>query len=140
MRHAIGYVTQDIAVIQDADMEYDPADVPALIAPIVRGVADVVYGSRLGGAPQRAYMFWHLMGNRLLSMLTGVLFNTTLSDMETGYKASRPPARTGRGGSPGSSSAIGAQPERRPRWPAPQPCNLFLGRFLRLRRTGPKPG
>ena len=71
-------------------MEYDPADVIALIAPIEQGVADVVYGSRLsGGAPQRAYMFWHLIGNRFLSLLTGVLFNTTLSDMETGYKAFR---------------------------------------------------
>ena len=69
-------------------MEYDPAEVPALIEPIERGVADVVYGSRLrGGRPQRAYLFWHLVGNRFLSLLTNVLFNTTLSDMETGYKA-----------------------------------------------------
>jgi len=56
----------------------------------VRGVADVVYGSRLsGGRPQRAYLFWHLVGNRFLSLLTNLLFNTTLSDMETGYKALR---------------------------------------------------
>jgi glycosyltransferase involved in cell wall biosynthesis len=90
VRLAATRITQEIAVIQDADMEYDPADVVALIAPIERGVADVVYGSRLsGGAPQRAYMFWHLIGNRFLSLLTGVLFNTTLSDMETGYKAFR---------------------------------------------------
>lgn len=90
VRTAIARMTQEIAVIQDADMEYDPADVVALIAPIERGIADVVYGSRLaGGAPQRAYLFWHLMGNRFLSLLTGVLYNTTLSDMETGYKAFR---------------------------------------------------
>lgn len=90
VRLAATRVTKDIAVIQDADMEYDPADVVALIAPIERGVADVVFGSRLsGGAPQRAYLFWHLLGNRFLSLLTGVLFNTTLSDMETGYKAFR---------------------------------------------------
>ncbi len=90
VRLAATRITKDIAVIQDADMEYDPADVIALIAPIERGVADVVYGSRLsGGAPQRAYMFWHLVGNRFLSLLTGLLFNTTLSDMETGYKAFR---------------------------------------------------
>ena len=90
VRVALTRMTKEIAVIQDADMEYDPADVVALIAPIQRGVADVVYGSRLsGGAPQRAYLFWHLMGNRFLSLLTGVLFNTTLSDMETGYKAFR---------------------------------------------------
>ena len=90
VRAAAARITKPIAVIQDADMEYDPADVVALIAPIERGVADVVYGSRLtGGAPQRAYLFWHLMGNRFLSLLTGVLYNTTLSDMETGYKAFR---------------------------------------------------
>jgi hypothetical protein len=64
--------------------------VPRLIEPIVRGAADVVFGSRLsGGQPQRAYMFWHLVGNRLLSLATNVLFNTTLTDMETGYKAFR---------------------------------------------------
>jgi len=71
-------------------MEYDPADVPSLIEPIERGVANVVYGSRLsGGRPQRAYLFWHLVGNRFLTLTTNVLFNTTLSDMETGYKAFR---------------------------------------------------
>jgi glycosyltransferase involved in cell wall biosynthesis len=90
LRAAIPHVDGEIAVIQDADMEYDPAEVPALIEPIERGVADVVYGSRLrGGRPQRAYLFWHLVGNRFLSLLTNVLFNTTLSDMETGYKAFR---------------------------------------------------
>ena len=90
LRNAIGHIDGDIAVIQDADMEYDPAEVPKLIEPIERGAADVVYGSRLkGGEPQRAYMFWHLIGNRFLSLLTGILYNTTLSDMETGYKAFR---------------------------------------------------
>jgi glycosyltransferase involved in cell wall biosynthesis len=90
IRAAIPHIDGDIAVIQDADMEYDPADVPALIEPITRGAADVVYGSRLsGGRPQRAYLFWHLVGNRFLSLLTNLLFNTTLSDMETGYKAFR---------------------------------------------------
>jgi glycosyltransferase involved in cell wall biosynthesis len=90
IRAALPYVDGEIAVIQDADMEYDPADVPALIEPIANGVADVVFGSRLsGGRPQRAYMFWHLVGNRFLSLMTNVLFNTTLSDMETGYKAFR---------------------------------------------------
>jgi glycosyltransferase involved in cell wall biosynthesis len=90
VRAAIPHADGDVAVIQDADLEYDPADVPALIEPIERGVADVVYGSRLsGGRPQRAYLFWHLVGNRFLSLLTNVLYNTTLSDMETGYKAFR---------------------------------------------------
>jgi glycosyltransferase involved in cell wall biosynthesis len=90
LRAGIPLIDGEIAVIQDADMEYDPLEVPKLIAPIQDGVADVVYGSRLsGGMPQRAYMFWHLVGNRFLSLVTGILFNTTLSDMETGYKAFR---------------------------------------------------
>jgi glycosyltransferase involved in cell wall biosynthesis len=90
IRAGIPAIDGDIAVIQDADMEYDPVEVPDLIEPIVRGVADVVYGSRLrGGKPQRAYLFWHLVGNRFLSLLTSFLYNTTLSDMETGYKAFR---------------------------------------------------
>ena len=90
VRTGIARSTGDVVLIQDADMEYDPTEVPSLIEPIVRGNADVVFGSRLsGGRPQRAYLFWHLVGNRFLSLLTGVLFNTTLSDMETGYKAFR---------------------------------------------------
>jgi len=90
VRAAIPHADGEICVIQDADLEYDPADVPALIEPIERGSADVVFGSRLsGGRPQRVYMFWHLVGNRFLSMLTNILYNTTVSDMETGYKAFR---------------------------------------------------
>ena len=90
IRAAIAHADGEIAVIQDADMEYDPAEVPELIEPIIRGSADVVFGSRLrGGKPQRAHLFWHLVGNRFLSLLTNVLYNTTLSDMETGYKAFR---------------------------------------------------
>jgi glycosyltransferase involved in cell wall biosynthesis len=90
VRAGIPHANGEITLIQDADMEYDPIDVPALIEPIQRGVADAVYGSRLsGGRPQRAYLFWHLVGNRFLTLLTNVLFNTTLHDMETGYKAFR---------------------------------------------------
>ena len=90
IRAAIPHAEGEISLIQDADMEYDPAEVPALIEPILRGSADVVFGSRLsGGKPQRAYLFWHLVGNRFLSLLTNLLFNTTLTDMETGYKAFR---------------------------------------------------
>jgi glycosyltransferase involved in cell wall biosynthesis len=90
IRRAIQEADGEIAVIQDADMEYDPVEVPELIEPIVRGAADVVFGSRLrGGKPQRAFLFWHLVGNRFLSLVTNALFNTTLSDMETGYKAFR---------------------------------------------------
>src|SRR4051795_4208909 len=85
IRAAIPHLDGEITVIQDADLEYDPADVPQLIEPIERGVADVVFGSRLsGGRPQRAYFFWYLVGNRFLSLLASLLFNTTLSDLETG--------------------------------------------------------
>ena len=80
----------DIVLIQDADLEYDPVDIPELIRPLVEGRADAVYGSRLrGGEPQRAHLFWHYVGNRFLSLVTNVLFNTTISDMEVGYKAFR---------------------------------------------------
>jgi len=90
LRAAIARASGDICVIQDADLEYDPDDVPRLVRPIVEGYADVVYGSRLkGGAPQRAFMFWHLVGNRCLSLLASVLYDTPLSDIETGYKAFR---------------------------------------------------
>jgi glycosyltransferase involved in cell wall biosynthesis len=90
IRAAIPHIEGEIAIIQDADMEYDPAEVPNIIEPITRGVADVVLGSRLsGGRPQRTYLFWHYVGNHFLSLLTNVLFNTTLSDIETGYKAFR---------------------------------------------------
>lgn len=87
VRTGIGRVSGNIVIIQDADLEYDPGDYFSLIEPIIRGDADVVYGSRLsGGSPQRVYMFWHLMGNRFLSFMTNILYNTTLTDMETGYK------------------------------------------------------
>jgi glycosyltransferase involved in cell wall biosynthesis len=90
VRTAMAHMDGGIAVIQDADMEYDPVDVPELIEPIEHGVADVVFGSRLtGGRPQRAHLFWHLVGNRFLSLVTNILYNTTLHDMETGYKAFR---------------------------------------------------
>jgi glycosyltransferase involved in cell wall biosynthesis len=88
VRTGIERSTGDIVVIQDADLEYDPQDIPRLLDPLTRGVADVVFGTRLrGGEPQRAHLFWHYAGNKFLSLLTGVLYNTTLSDMEVGYKA-----------------------------------------------------
>ncbi len=90
IRAAIPAVTGEIVLIQDADMEYDPVDVPALVEPIQRGAADVVYGSRFaGGRPQRVHRYWHRLANRLLSLFTCVLFNATFSDIETGYKAIR---------------------------------------------------
>ena len=90
VREGIAATAGDFVVIQDADLEYDPKDLPTLLAPLFEGHADVVYGTRLrGGEPQRAHLFWHYAGNRMLSLLTNVLYNTTLSDMEVGYKAFR---------------------------------------------------
>jgi len=79
----------DILLIQDADLEYDPRDYPVLLQPIEEGVADVVYGSRFLGGPHRVTMFWHLVANQLLTLMTNVLYNTILTDMETGYKVFR---------------------------------------------------
>jgi glycosyltransferase involved in cell wall biosynthesis len=90
VRTGIAASTGDIVLIQDADLEYDPDDLPKLLAPLFSGVADVVYGTRLrGGEAQRAHLFWHYLGNRSLSLMTNVLYNTTISDMEVGYKAFR---------------------------------------------------
>ncbi|MEI7989857.1 MAG: glycosyltransferase family 2 protein [Chloroflexota bacterium] len=79
----------DALLIQDADLEYDPRDVPALIKPLEEGVADVVYGSRFLGAPHRSTMFWHMVANMMLTMFTNILYDTILTDMETGYKLFR---------------------------------------------------
>ena len=89
MRRGINESHGDILLIQDADLEYSPSDIPALIAPLLDGKADAVFGTRLrGGAhPQRAHLFWHYAGNRFLTLLSNVLYNTTISDMEVGYKA-----------------------------------------------------
>ena len=79
----------DILLIQDADLEYDPRDYPMLLQPIKEGIADVVYGSRFLGGPHRVTMFWHLIANQLLTAMTNILYNTILTDMETGYKVFR---------------------------------------------------
>ena len=90
LRTAIQHATGDILVIQDADLEYDPIDYPELIELILEDKADVVYGSRLsGGKTVRAFNVFHLLGNKLLTMVTNLLYNTTLTDMETCYKAFR---------------------------------------------------
>ena len=91
VRRGIDESTGDIVLIQDADLEYSPSDIPALIDPLLSGKADAVFGTRLrGGAhPQRAHLFWHYAGNRFLTLLANVLYNTTISDMEVGYKAFR---------------------------------------------------
>ena len=90
LRTAFEHVSGDIVAIQDADLEYDPRELNELVEPIVRGDADVVYGSRLsGGKLQRVYLFWHKVGNIFLTLITNILFNTTLTDIETCYKVFR---------------------------------------------------
>ena len=87
LRTGFSQVTGDVVLIQDADLEYNPADYPELLKPIERGVADVVYGSRLiGGAPHRVLFFWHYVGNKTVTTLSNMFTNLNLTDMETCYK------------------------------------------------------
>jgi glycosyltransferase involved in cell wall biosynthesis len=85
IRTAVSKANGDCTIIQDADLEYDPQDFNKLLKPILDGKADVVYGSRFTGE-HRNLLFWHWMGNRFLNLITNILYNTTISDMETGYK------------------------------------------------------
>ena len=90
LRSGFDLVTGDVVVVQDADLEYDPRDYPVLMEPIVADQADVVYGSRfMGGNPHRVVYFWHMVGNRFLTLLSNMLTNINLSDMETCYKMFR---------------------------------------------------
>lgn len=89
IRTAIPHITGDVVIIQDADLEYDPAEYPRLIAPILEGKADVVYGSRLLGGPHRVLLFWHAVGNKIITTLSNMFTDLNLSDMETGYKVFR---------------------------------------------------
>ena len=89
IRTAIGHARNDVVVIQDADLEYDPAEYDRLVEPIERGLADVVYGSRFLGGPHRVLFYWHYLGNRMLTTLSNMCTNLNLTDMETCYKAFR---------------------------------------------------
>src|SRR6185369_4811 len=89
LRTGIAAATGDIVIIQDADLEYDPAEYGILIQPINAGRADVVYGSRFLSGPHRVLFFWHSLGNRMLTLLSNMFTDLNLTDMETGYKAFR---------------------------------------------------
>jgi len=86
LRSALSHASGDITIIQDADLEYDPMDYKALISPIEKGKAEVVYGSRFLG-PHRNLLFWHMVANKFINLIANVLYNSTLSDLESCYKA-----------------------------------------------------
>ncbi|HNQ47612.1 MAG TPA: glycosyltransferase family 2 protein [Syntrophorhabdus sp.] len=88
-RSGLSLVTGDIIIVQDADLEYDPKDYPVLLGPILEGKADVVYGSRFLGGPHRVLFFWHSVGNSLITLISNMLTDLNLTDMETGYKVFR---------------------------------------------------
>jgi len=89
IRSGIAHATGDVVVIQDADLEYDPLDLPALLGPIAAGKADAVFGSRFQGGPHRVLYFWHAVGNNFLTLLSNMFTNLNLTDMETCYKVIR---------------------------------------------------
>jgi glycosyltransferase involved in cell wall biosynthesis len=92
LRNGFAAATGDFILVQDADLEYSPEDYPLLLEPLMSGKADVVLGSRfMGGRPHRVLFFWHMVGNKLLTLLSNMLTNFNLTDVETGYKAFKTP-------------------------------------------------
>lgn len=91
IRTAIGAATGDVIVVQDADLEYDPMEIPSLLEPIARGHADAVFGSRFLGGPHRVLYFWHSVGNSMLTLMSNMFTDLNLTDMETCYKLVRAP-------------------------------------------------
>lgn len=91
IRHAIGMASGDVLVVQDADLEYNPAEIPTLLEPIASGRADAVFGSRFLGGPHRVLYFWHSVGNSLLTLVSNMFTDLNLTDMETCYKVIRTP-------------------------------------------------
>ncbi len=89
VRRGFAAAGADLLLVQDADMEYDPRDYPALLQPLQEGIADVVYGSRFLGGPRKAMYFWNMVANKCLTLLTNILYNAILSDMMTCYKVFR---------------------------------------------------
>lgn len=89
VRTGFAHATGDLVLIQDADLEYDPSDYPVLLEPLLKGDADVVFGSRFLSGPKRVLFFWHMVGNRILTLLSNMTTNLNLTDMETGYKVFR---------------------------------------------------
>jgi glycosyltransferase involved in cell wall biosynthesis len=108
LREGFQRATGDVIVVQDADMEYDPHELPILLQPILQGKADAVYGSRFLSGPHRVLFFWHMVGNRLLTLLSNMLTDLNLTDMETCYKMVRAPLLKSL---PLSADRFGIEPE-----------------------------